>query len=257
MSNNPNTLRERARRTFWSNKKKREYRCPDCGRAKEQLLTRFEVHHKDGDKKNNNRSNLIALCQPCHNIREGKKPSMKKIRHMRDQAVPDGTVSAPDDVPVCDGGDMYDEYIRRFYESQRPALLVVREKGDGWARVECDLESLDGALLSTAGKGPEPLQVALTNDAARALNHITAKYEMVDFKRGRPKTSLSTLEYGNVSFLNYPAMEEKHAIRLASEIKPIVESPNSWRAPFADDRADVRVADLDWLPSAFVGERGW
>jgi 5-methylcytosine-specific restriction endonuclease McrA len=40
--------------------------CERCGQKTESPGKTLTVHHWDGDGKNNNRNNLVALCQSCH-----------------------------------------------------------------------------------------------------------------------------------------------------------------------------------------------
>jgi len=48
-------------------KNKANWKCQICGTAPSNKQGKtLGVHHKDGDPINNNDSNLIALCQPCH-----------------------------------------------------------------------------------------------------------------------------------------------------------------------------------------------
>lgn len=78
--------RNLARSRFWDNHDHDSYECPDCGRGLDEIRSdTFEVHHKDGDAYNNSMENLVALCRPCHNIREGKKPSLNEIKHLLNQ----------------------------------------------------------------------------------------------------------------------------------------------------------------------------
>ncbi|SEH40108.1 hypothetical protein SAMN05192561_101591 [Halopenitus malekzadehii] len=76
--------RKIAREMYWEKHERGAYECPDCGRQEEQLLNTFEVHHKDGQPMDNRPENHIALCRPCHNLREGKKPSIEEIQNIRD-----------------------------------------------------------------------------------------------------------------------------------------------------------------------------
>lgn len=78
-----NRHRGLARKVFWEAHDQDRYQCPDCGRRKADLLRPFEIHHKNGDPMNNSETNLVGLCRPCHNIREGKKPSFNEIKHLR------------------------------------------------------------------------------------------------------------------------------------------------------------------------------
>jgi general stress protein YciG len=41
--------------------------CERCG-FKAEDSCQMDVHHKDGDKQNNDPSNLVSLCPPCHRI---------------------------------------------------------------------------------------------------------------------------------------------------------------------------------------------
>jgi len=42
------------------------YRCQECFRHQNELKRKLHVHHIDFNKKNNNPSNLISLCNNCH-----------------------------------------------------------------------------------------------------------------------------------------------------------------------------------------------
>ena len=46
------------------------YECRHCGITESQLGKALDVHHRDGDKQNNDPTNLISLCTRCH----GKVP---------------------------------------------------------------------------------------------------------------------------------------------------------------------------------------
>ncbi|WP_164932813.1 nucleoside 2-deoxyribosyltransferase domain-containing protein [Halorubrum amylolyticum] len=81
--------RKLAREMFWEKHDRETYECPDCGRQEEELLNTFEVHHKDGQPMDNRPENHVALCRPCHNLREGKKPSIGEIRNLRSQSSDD------------------------------------------------------------------------------------------------------------------------------------------------------------------------
>lgn len=47
------------------------YRCQLCWRHENELNKKLSIHHIDFDKKNNENSNLISLCQFCHSKVDG------------------------------------------------------------------------------------------------------------------------------------------------------------------------------------------
>jgi 5-methylcytosine-specific restriction endonuclease McrA len=57
--------RASGRALFWRDRDPGRYRCPGCGRGRNDVRT-FHVHHLDGNKENNDESNLVALCPSCH-----------------------------------------------------------------------------------------------------------------------------------------------------------------------------------------------
>ena len=77
--------RRLARKRYWERHNRETYTCPDCGRAEEQVYGKFEVHHQGGSAYDNRIENLVGLCRMCHNLREGKKPSLREIEALRDQ----------------------------------------------------------------------------------------------------------------------------------------------------------------------------
>lgn len=50
-------------RWFWREHDKESYECPECGTDEGP----FDVHHKDFEVGNGAMSNLVALCEDCHN----------------------------------------------------------------------------------------------------------------------------------------------------------------------------------------------
>jgi hypothetical protein len=85
MSNFDNRSRRIARERYWEKHSKADYECPDCGRGKEQVVGGFQVHHKSDNPHDNRMDKLVALCGFCHQLREEKKPSLKRIKQFRNQ----------------------------------------------------------------------------------------------------------------------------------------------------------------------------
>lgn len=81
-----NKSRRLARKSYWTKHDRESYECPDCGRVEDEIEGRFEVHHKNGEPMDNRPENRVGLCRACHNLREGKKPSMEQIRKLRSQS---------------------------------------------------------------------------------------------------------------------------------------------------------------------------
>jgi nucleoside 2-deoxyribosyltransferase len=76
--------RKLARESYWQRHDRDSYECPDCGRSENEIEGRFEVHHKNGEPLDNRPENRVGLCRLCHNLREGKKPSIEQIQRVRD-----------------------------------------------------------------------------------------------------------------------------------------------------------------------------
>jgi len=85
MSNFESRSRRLAREAYWEKHDRDTYECPDCGRTQGEIQGVFEVHHKNGEPMDNRPENQIALCRLCHNLREGKKPSLQHIERLRSE----------------------------------------------------------------------------------------------------------------------------------------------------------------------------
>jgi len=70
-----NQRRKTDRERWWSIHDPDEYVCPDCGRTNDHPeFVRWELHHRQGEG-----GNCVALCQKCHKVRHGAKPSKISI----------------------------------------------------------------------------------------------------------------------------------------------------------------------------------
>jgi Zn finger protein HypA/HybF involved in hydrogenase expression len=66
--------------------KKHNYQCECCGWGKINKFTNtipLEIHHKDGDYRNNSEENLQVLCPNCHSLTETIKSHNKSGRKGR------------------------------------------------------------------------------------------------------------------------------------------------------------------------------
>ena len=68
--------------------KKVDYKCERCGWGKINPTTGLvplEIHHKDGDYRNNTEDNLEVLCPNCHSLTPNYKALNKEGRENREQ----------------------------------------------------------------------------------------------------------------------------------------------------------------------------
>lgn len=54
-----------SRQVFWDLHDRGTYSCPGCGRDAEEVSS-VHIHHRDGNKHNDSRHNLVGLCHLCH-----------------------------------------------------------------------------------------------------------------------------------------------------------------------------------------------
>lgn len=63
-------------------------KCQKCGWGEQNIYTNsipLEVHHKDGDYRNNQEDNLELLCPNCHSLTENYKSANRKGREGREK----------------------------------------------------------------------------------------------------------------------------------------------------------------------------
>ena len=58
-------------------KERTGYTCERCGQRPAKLHA-LDVHHKDGNRQNNDPGNLIVLCRSCHNREHGTLPPWRR-----------------------------------------------------------------------------------------------------------------------------------------------------------------------------------
>lgn len=85
MSDFNNRSRSLARDRYWEKHSRENYNCPDCDRGQDDIIGKFQVHHKSGNPHDNRLDQLIGLCGFCHKLREDKKPSLKRIKRFQKQ----------------------------------------------------------------------------------------------------------------------------------------------------------------------------
>jgi len=180
-----NQSRKLARKIFWSEHNREDYRCPDCGRARNQIYSdHFEVHHIDGDPYNNSEQNLVALCRFCHNVREDKKPSLNCIQHFRN-----GNVSvdkSPDrGVREIDAVSSFLFHELETYDVYRPKY-GLSEKSRSWLRLR------DGGSFRVGKAYPVDHNTVL--EAAREADSVS--HDIVENEtEARVEKALSSIDY--------------------------------------------------------------
>jgi len=250
-------LRQKAREKYWSHSDRGSYSCPDCGRTEKQLLEHFEVHHIDGDVTNNDLENLVGLCQVCHNLREGKKPSIRKNKHLIGHFSGEPVGQTITGVPVCESDEEYGEFQERCFEICKPALLIDKRRARKWIPVEVDLLSLNGAFKLTTGDVDESLEVKVSRKASSLINRVLEQYKDVETGRNFNYRIHQFPEEPNGGFHSFPGMKLEVAKSLASELRIILENPMNW-VPADEYRikqhideygyAQIEMENLTWLP---------
>lgn len=65
---------------WWSIHDPENYVCPDCGMTPcHPEFEQWEIHHIDAEP-----GNIVALCQTCHKIRHGAKPSKVSVERWKE-----------------------------------------------------------------------------------------------------------------------------------------------------------------------------
>jgi len=225
------TARQRARRSFWQEHSKSTYECPDCGRRKQQLRSGFEVHHIDGDPSNNNSQNLIALCRPCHNIREGKKPSLNELRLIQEQLT--NTAFLMQSTPFVESREEASEVFRRSDAITKPCMFVKQITRRKYATLEIDFEAAKGWKTTVVREGTEQerereIVPQLTEEATEIVNLIMGKYS--DEEQADDGFSAMSTAHG-ASFISCPPLLPDVCLDLASELRPVVMNESNWETP--------------------------
>lgn len=238
--------REKARRRYWADHSKGSYTCPDCGRSESELRGGFEVHHSDGRPSNNELDNLVALCRPCHNLREGKKPSLNDIRYLRNQLAAEPKLLSLDEVPpVISTMEEYSDYQDDCARRYLPCLNINRIRSSPHARVEFDFILAGGwKVLQIKNGSTHKLGATLSEHAALVCQSILDKY---DAKNDSDFSTLS-VESGQ-SYFSTPKLSLDSAKSLAYELAPVVNTRSNWKVPDNDLRLTgdrecrIRLAD--------------
>ena len=217
-----------ARQSYWAERDKSEYNCPDCGRGQEQLRSGFEVHHIDGDPTNNKIGNLVALCRPCHNIREGKKPSLNELRLIQEQL--DSTESLIQTTPFVESKEEASEVYSRHDAICKPHMVVKQIWRRKYAQLEIDFTAAKGwERVEAVGEYERDACPQLTEPATDIVNAIMGKYS--DAKTPDNATSAMSTAHG-ATFISCPPLLPDVCLDLASELRPLVMNESNWESRF-------------------------
>lgn len=218
---NQSKHRQKARRKYWADKNKNTYRCPDCNRSKEALRTGFEVHHKDGDPANNDPDNLIALCRPCHNIRENKKPSFNELELWQDQL--NKTASYTQTTPFITTKEEKMETYEQYEDFSKPFFIVKQISRRKYAEIEIDFTTARGWQTVELPTGREKgIYPQLTEETVEICNQIMEKYDGEGRGYG--------FHHGD-TFIDSAGFVEDDARELAAELRPLVMNRSNWEKP--------------------------
>lgn len=228
--------RSEARRQFWGEHQKHEYACPDCGRGLDEIRHTFEVHHKDGNPENNDMSNLVALCRPCHNIREGKKPSINDWQYV----LSEGSGSGSYRIPLIKTVEQENNNFRECDEKSVPVLEVVQKNRRKYSSVQIDFtstggwqefrkieETKDDRGRSFYEKGDhirEP-HAQLTEQAVRTVNNIVTDY------RGCAQPENHHIAFRTnhgFDYTRFPPLLVEKSMELAERLRPVVMDRGNW-----------------------------
>lgn len=144
-----NRSRKLARQSYWGRYDRDSYQCPDCGRGESEIPGQFEVHHQNGEPMDNRPENQVGLCRLCHNLREGKKPSIAQIRDLRDNV---SVLDSEDSDTVCDStADVRSVYLAGTMTYQgdegdsywSPSVSDNPRSSNRWRNVLGELDPVD------------------------------------------------------------------------------------------------------------------
>jgi len=245
--------RNKARRIFWDRHDRYEYTCPDCGRGQQELRNQFEVHHIDGDPGNNDPENLVGLCRPCHNLREGKKPSLNDYRHLLNQSGKE----EHSDVPVITSVEEENQHFRKCDEQSIPVLEIIQKRRKKYATVQIELTSTGGwktfeavgvtenarEQLSHEDHPPREPHAQLTKRATRRVNSIVARYQG---KQQPSNHHIAPMMNHGVDFTRFPPLLLDVAKRLAHDLKPVVMDRSNWEPAGLSTSFEWEPVYRDW-----------
>jgi hypothetical protein len=227
--------RAKARRIFWNEHNRHEYACPDCGRGEEELRNHFEVHHIDGDCTNHDLDNLVGLCRPCHNLREGKKPSLNEYRYLLDQF----SNEERSDIPLITSVEEENEHFDRCDEQSIPVLELIQKRRRKYAAVQIEFITTGGwkvfEAVDTTDDAPEDRShedipprrphAQLTKRATQRVNSIVARYK--DKQQPTNHNIAPMMNYG-VDYTRFPPLLPNIAKQLAHDLKPVIMDRSNW-----------------------------
>lgn len=199
-----------------------------------QLRTGFEVHHKDGDPTNNAAENLIALCRPCHNLREGNKPSINEIELMQQQIA--GSQRVVGEFKFIRTREEANQNFRRCDDLCIPTLEIRQISRRKYAEVQVDLSTTRGWKqfvrpemlpddVDPVEVEPETPDAVLTESAVSKVNSLFESYRSYVPENVRGGTTMTS--HGS-DFVRYPPLEPERCHELGHELAPIVTNRSNW-----------------------------
>jgi hypothetical protein len=213
-----------ARRVYWSEHDRDMYECPDCGRRESELRKAFEVHHIDGNPKNNQLDNLVALCQLCHNIREEKKPSLTEIQELLNITARQNSAST---AIVIESREQYLEFERQAVANNSPAFHVNMTDSENWASVEFDFILSSGWRERTRDDGStRKIEATLDSESVGTCNDILTYYEGVETRLRKPVNTMHMAD--DPCYFSSPSVRPEVAKSIACELQPIVLNRDRW-----------------------------